>query len=182
MTRHIVALALAVTTVQVSAQDAPRNPKVAHVAWRVVLDSQGNWSSVPILSRAPSDQTPGDGRITLDAQAAVLRVDEQLRLAKMANDVRAMADLLSDDFFETDQDGTGRDKTEALARWTSFKIASLITERATIRLAGDLATMTGQQTEVNSSGTDRMLFTRVYVRSGANGWRLLSSTQFRSPR
>jgi hypothetical protein len=182
MTRHAVALALALTAAQLSAQDAPRNPKVADVVWRDVLDSQGNRSSVPVFSRSASDQSPWAGRMTFNAQAAVLRVDEQFRQAKLDNDVRAMADLLSDEFFEMNQNGNGRDKTEALDLWTSFKISSLVTERATIRLAGDQATMTGQQTEVNGSGTDRMLFTRVYVRSGADDWKLLSSTQFRNPK
>lgn len=181
MTRHAVALAVALAAVQLSAQDAPRNPKVVDVVWRDVLDSQGNHSSVPVFSRSASDQSASGGRMTFNAQAAVLRVDEQFRLAKLDNDVRAMADLLSDDFFETNQNGNSRDKTEALDLWTTFKITSLVTERATIRLAGDQATMTGEQTEVNGSGTDRMLFTRIYVRSGANDWKLLSCTQFRNP-
>ncbi len=40
--------------------------------------------------------------------------------------------------------------------------------------------MTGQQTEVNSTGIDRMLFTRVYVPDGGGSWLLLSNTQFRN--
>jgi hypothetical protein len=182
MTRHTVALLLAVTAVQLSAQDPPRNPKVVDVVWRDALDSQGNRSSVPIFSRSASDESPSGGRTTFNAQAAVLRVDEQFRLAKLANDVRAMAALLSDDFVETNQNGNSRDKTQMLDLFQSFKISSLVTEQATIRLAGDQATMTGQQTEVNDTGTDRMLFTRVYVRSGGNDWKLLASTQFRNPK
>jgi hypothetical protein len=182
MTRHAVALALALTAVQLSAQDAAYNPRVADVTWRETFDSQGNRSSVPVFSRSVSEQSPSSGRMTFNAQSAVLRVDEQFRLAKLANDVRAIETLISDDFFEMNQNGNGRDKVQTLELWTSFKISSLVTERATIRLAGDQATMTGQQTEVNGSGTDRMLFTRVYVRSGGNDWKLLSSTQFRNPK
>jgi Domain of unknown function (DUF4440) len=181
MTRHAVVLMLAVTAVQLSAQDAPRNPKVAEVTWRDVYDFQGNRSSIPVFSRSQSDQAPATGRWTFNAQAAVLRVDEQFRLAKLANDVRAIRDLLSDDFVETNQNGNSRDKSESLDLWATYKISSLVTERATIRLAGDYVTMTGQQTEVNGGGTDRMLFTRVYVRSAAGDWKLLSSTQFRNP-
>ena len=180
MTRHTVALVLALTTVQLSAQDAPRNPKVADVTWRDVVDSQGNRSSIPVFSRSASDRTPAAGRFTYDAQGAVLRVDEQFRLAKLTNDVPTIDGLLADEFFETNQNGNTRDKAETLDLWATFKISSLVTERATIRLAGDLATIAGQQTEVNASGTDRMLFTRVYVRSGST-WKLLSSTQFRNP-
>ena len=46
--------------------------------------------------------------------------------------------------------------------------------------AGDTAVVTGTQTEVNSSGVDRMIFTRVYV-NGSRGWQLLSSNQSRNP-
>jgi hypothetical protein len=183
MTRYAVAVALvlSLSAIQSSAQDAPRNPKVVDVIWRDVIDSQGQHTSVPVLSRSAPDQAP-DGRTTFDAQSAVLRVDEQFRLAKLSNDVRAMDALLSDEFFETNQNGNSRDKPEALDLWTSFKIRSLVTDRATIRLAGDEAVMTGEQTEVNGTGTDRMLFTRVYVRSGGAEWKLLSSSQFRNPK
>lgn len=180
MTRHAVALALFLTSVPLSAQDAPVNPKVADVTWREVYDAQGNRSSVPVFSRVASDRSPAAGRFTFNAQSAVLRVDEQFRLAKLGNDVRTMDGLLSEEFVETNQNGSSRDKSESLELWTTFTITSLVTERATIRLAGDFATIAGQQTEVSASGTDRMLFTRVYVRSGAT-WKLLSSTQFRNP-
>jgi hypothetical protein len=51
---------------------------------------------------------------------------------------------------------------------------------ANVRFSGNAAVLSGEQTEGNA-GTDVMLFTRVYV-EGPEGWRLLSSTQFRSPR
>jgi hypothetical protein len=50
-----------------------------------------------------------------------------------------------------------------------------------IRVSGDAAVVNGTQTEVNDSGTDRMLFTRVYIRSGGL-WHLLASSQFRNPK
>ena len=180
MTRNTVALALALSGLPLLAQEPPRNPNVTEVTWREVYDSQGNRSSVPVFSRAASDRTPAAGRTTFAAQAAVLGVDERFRVAKLTNDVRTMESLRSDDFFETNQNGNSRDKPEALELWTTFPIRSLTTERATIRLAGDVAMIAGQQTEVNGTGTDRMLFTRVYVRSGST-WQLLSSTQFRNP-
>jgi hypothetical protein len=119
--------------------------------------------------------------LTFTAQAAVLGVDEQFRLAKLTNDIRTMESVLSDDFFETNQNGNSRDKSQALELWTTFKVQSLLTERATIRMADEFATIAGEQTEVNATGIDRMLFTRVYVRSGGH-WKLLASTQFRNPK
>ncbi len=40
---------------------------------------------------------------------------------------------------------------------------------------------TGTTTEVNATGTDRMLFTRVYIKRGGR-WGLLTSSQFRNPK
>ena len=54
--------------------------------------------------------------------------------------------------------------------------------RASVRFSGANATVAGEQTEVNDTGIDRMLFTRVYVPTGAGSWLLLSNTQFRNPR
>ena len=60
-------------------------------------------------------------------------------------------------------------------------ISSLRTTAATIRYAGNVVILTGTEVEVNTAGTDRMLFTRVYRIEGPNEWKLLSSTQFRIP-
>jgi hypothetical protein len=47
-----------------------------------------------------------------------------------------------------------------------------------IRVSDNAAVVNGSQTEVNDSGTDRMLFTRVYI---GGQQRLLASSQFRNP-
>jgi hypothetical protein len=182
MNRWAFAAVVVLGTVPMFAQDGPTNLKVAEITWRPVYDSMGNRSSVPVFSRSASDRSATLGRVTFNEQSEVLRVDEQLRHARLANDVQSMERLLSDEFFETNQNGKSTDKSQALELWSTFKISSLATERATIRLAGNIATMTGEQTEVNATGTERMLFARVYVRSEANGWQLLSSTQFRNPK
>jgi hypothetical protein len=182
MNRCAFAVVVVLAAVPMFAQDGPTNPKIAEITWRQVDDAMGNRSSVPVFSRPASDRTPALGRVTFTEQVDVLRVDEEFRLAKLANDVQAMERLLSDEFFETNQNGNSRDKAQALELWSTFKISSLTTDRATIRLAENIATMTGEQTEVNGTGIDRMLFARVYVRSETNGWQLLSSTQFRNPK
>ena len=181
MNRLAVGVVVAVTVTAVSAQDSLQTPKVVDVTWREVLDRQGHRSSLPVMVVRESQIDPATARISSAIPSAVLRVDEQWREAKLANDVETMKRILSDDFFETNQNGHGRDKVQMLQLWTTFKIDSLATERATIRLSGNVATVTGEQTEVNDSGTDRMLFARIYVQSSNAEWKLLSSTQFRRP-
>jgi allophanate hydrolase subunit 1 len=68
-----------------------------------------------------------------------------------------------------------------LELFRTFKIASLKTTRATVRASDNAVTISGEQTGINASGTDRMLFTRVYVMESPNSWKLLASTQFRKP-
>jgi ketosteroid isomerase-like protein len=112
--------------------------------------------------------------------AAVLAIDEAWQQAKTRADLSAMARIMADQFYEMNQNGNGRDKAAALALWATFRIESLTTGPRDVRVEGDAAAVTGTQTEVNGTGVDRMLFTRVYVRRGSE-WRLLSSMQFRDP-
>ncbi len=72
-------------------------------------------------------------------------------------------------------------RQQLLALWADFPISSLITERFSVRFSPDktLATVTGEQTEVNATGTDRMRFTREYVRTAPGEWRLRSAVQER---
>jgi hypothetical protein len=113
--------------------------------------------------------------------SVIVAVEEQFRLAKLQNDVDALARILDEPFLETNQNGNVRNKSEMLALFASFPIASLTTDSSTVRVTENVAVVTGSQTEVNETGTDRMLFTRVYINSQGR-WRLLSSAQFRQPR
>jgi len=93
-----------------------------------------------------------------------------------------MQRVLSDGFFETNQNGNSRDKVEALRLWSTFKIAALTPLHESIRVNGNMATVSGEETEVNATGTERALFTRIYARTGGTDWQLVSSTQFRNPK
>jgi hypothetical protein len=109
---------------------------------------------------------------------AVLQADEAYRVAKLNRDQRALDRLLAPDFKGVNQGGVVRDKAGILDLWTWFSVDSLTTDSADVRLAGDTATVIGSMTE---NGTDKLLFTRVYVkRSGA--WQLLSSMQSVDPK
>ena len=113
--------------------------------------------------------------------AEVMKVDEAFRLAKLKNDVTALDRLVADDYVGTNQNGNTRNKQELLALWADFPISLLTTDRFSVRFSTDkkLATVTGEQTEVNATGTDRMRFTREYVRTAQGEWRLRSAVQER---
>jgi hypothetical protein len=107
-------------------------------------------------------------------------VDNTWQRAKQAADLAALDRLMADGFYEMNQYGRGRDRAEMLDLWRSFRIQSITTDSARVRLAGNIATVTGAQTERNNLGVERMLFVRVYMNDG-KPWRLLSSTQFMRP-
>jgi hypothetical protein len=123
---------------------------------------------------------PAAGQVTPDS-AAVLQIDNAWQQAKLNADLPMLSRIMADQFYEMNQNGNGRDKVATLELWNGFRIESLTTDSRDVRLADDTATVIGTQTEINGTGVDRMLFTRVYVRRGA-GWQLLTSTQFRNPK
>lgn len=130
-------------------------------------------SCVPAFSQTKSPLT-GD-------QAAVIKADEDYRVAKMTNDLDALRRVLAPDFYETNQNGNTRNYAETVDLWKTFRVTSLITESFDVRVTGDTAVMKGTQIEVRGGFVEPMLFTRVYVRT-ASGWRLLSSMQSDDPR
>jgi len=139
----------------------------------------------PALAHTQTVIVPRPGRHAgpLDVdETAVVRVDEDYRLAKLRNDVDALQRLLADDFYEMNQNGHGRNKTQTIELWQTFRITSLTTDEGEVRVTGDTAVMSGRQTEVNGSGTDRMRFMRTFIRRhDQRDWQLLSSIQFRDP-
>jgi hypothetical protein len=108
-------------------------------------------------------------------------VEEQFRVAKLSNDVQTLDRLLADVFVETDQNGNSRTKAQMIEFFRTFQIQSLTTDSFMIRVNLDTAVVTGSQTEVNAAGTDRMLYTRVWI-NGGDRWRLVASSQFRDPK
>jgi ketosteroid isomerase-like protein len=112
----------------------------------------------------------------------VMKVDEDFRRAKLASDVPALDRILSDDYIGLNQTGNVRDKQALLELFTWFRISSLVTNRANVRFSGDMAIVTGEQTEVSGTSDYPMLFTRIYVKGASGQWQLLSSTQYRDPK
>jgi hypothetical protein len=120
------------------------------------------------------------GNTPREPATQIREIDEQFRVAKLRNDVQSLERILDESFVEMNQNGNSRTKNETIELFQSFRIQSLTTDEALVRVSGNAALVTGSQTELNSTGTDRMLFTRVYVRTGG-GWRLIASSQFRNP-
>jgi hypothetical protein len=131
------------------------------------LDPGGDSAPRPAAAKVP----PGP------AEQDVMRADEAYRAAKLRQDTQALDRILADVFNETNQNGNSRNKAETLELWKSFSIQSLNADSAEVRISGSTAVVLGKQTE---NTYERMLFTRVYVRTG-NEWRLMSSMQFRDP-
>jgi hypothetical protein len=129
----------------------------------------------PVLAQDAGVNTPRR------VEVQISDIEEQFRVAKLRNDVRSLDRILDRSFVETNQNGNSRTKTQTIELFRSFLMQSLTTDSSTVRVAGNAALVTGSQTEVNGTGTDRMLFTRVYVKSG-DQWRLLASSQFRNPK
>jgi TonB family protein len=131
-----------------------------------------------VAAAAPGQVRPPAG-VTKD-QAAVLALEEQFRLAKVNNDVPALERLLDDAIVSTNQAGVRRNKTELLDLWRTFRVNLLTLDSADVRVEGDLATVTGRQTEISGTSDYPMLFTRIWRRT-AGAWKLFSVTQFRDP-
>jgi len=148
---------------------------------RVYLKGSSGWQLLSCMQfRNPDAGTaPSGARRAFDSgtpEDAVMKVDEEFRIAKLKRDTAALSRILADDYHGTNQYGHVRNKTECIELFRDFEIASLTTDAYQVRITGDTAVVSGKQTEVNGAGVERMLFTRVYVRvSGA--WQLLSSTQ-----
>ena len=111
------------------------------------------------------------------AEADVLKAEEAFRLAKLNNDVEALKQILADEYYGINQYGADRDKSALLDLFRQFKLSSLVQPTPTARVSGDFAIVSGQMTEVNPAGQEKLLFVRVYVRR-AQRWQLLSSAQF----
>ena len=153
---------------------ASKSPTVVHVEWQPIAEREGRQTAAPVFSSASDPEL-------IRRAGEIVKVEEAFRFTKLTNDVASLRQLFADAFYETNQNGNSRDKQAAIDLWTDFRIRSLTTERADIRFSGNVAVVSGEQTEGNGTGTDRMLFTRIY-QEAAGGWQLLSCTQFRHPR
>ena len=104
------------------------------------------------------------------------KVEAAFRAAKLKKDVTALNLILADEYFGMNQYGAQRDKAALIELFSSFHLSSLTVGKTEVRVAGDIAIVTGSQTEENPAGKEEHFFTRIYVKRDGR-WRLLSSTQ-----
>lgn len=114
---------------------------------------------------------------SVSEEAAVLKAEESFRQAKLQNNTEQLEKILANEYIGVNQYGLRRNKSEFIERFRTFKVSSLTPPASEVRLSGDAAIVFGSQTEVNPRGSEKLAFTRVYVKR-AGVWRLLSSAQF----
>jgi hypothetical protein len=111
-------------------------------------------------------------------QNAVLKVDETLRVAKLANDTATLNHLVAKNYVGVNQFGEARNKQDFVELFKTLSLKSFTTKPSEVRITGDTAVVTGTQTEENPGGVNRMLFMRIYVRNREAGeWQLVANMQ-----
>jgi hypothetical protein len=173
------ALIIALSAGPLGAQDPTPVMHVWKVAWKDVTNSNGTTARVPvlILGQKPPDhvfvQAP-------DEVAAVIRVEERLRIARVERDGAQLAHLVSEDFYGTDSDGNRIDRQQMLGMVASSTIRAVDSGPADYRVAAGAVIVSGEQTITTSSGQQRTQFTRVYSRDPRDQeWRLISTAETR---
>lgn len=143
--------------------------------------ARGTSAPPPQVEMRPAPPPAGAPAKSTD-QLQVADVEDQLRSAVVRNDVGALTGLLADEYLGTSQNGATRNKTQALQTWATARVSSVNATLSGVQVAKGLAIVTGSMIEVNETGTDRMLFTRVWRKDDSGWWKLVSSSQFRDPR
>ena len=162
------------------AQTSAQVVRVWDVTWRSVETRDGTAARVPVLRWAETEPPKTGQRYTPPPNLVeVVRLEERLRVAQRAKDGATIQQILSDQFFETDVNSVGRDKTAAMQFLALPEMLSFTTDNMTARATDNAVVLIGEET---SGPTDRRRFTHVYVREPAGEWKLLSSTTVANPR
>lgn len=182
MARVIGVFVLIGLTGTLVAQVQPEIVRTWNVRWVDVSDRLGNQKTVPVLAWAESEPRKAQVRYTSPPQISIVAsLEEEFRTARLSNNAEALSRILSDDFVDTNQNGEIHNKAEIIERSRSMKFGSVLTNRARVTASGATVIIVGEQTEVSSSGAERLLFSRVYAQEPSKEWRLLTSTAFRKP-
>jgi hypothetical protein len=113
---------------------------------------------------------------------AVLKVDEAFRRAKQENDTATLRRIVANNYVGTNQFGETRNKTDLLELFATISLKSVTSKPSQVRITGEVAVVSGSQSEVNGGGFNSMVFMRVYVRNREAGeWQLLANMQSMAP-
>jgi tetratricopeptide (TPR) repeat protein len=128
----------------------------------------------------------GSAHVVANAQVApiagseeseALSAEADFHLAESNNDVKALRNILADDYYGIDQYGVRSEKEELLSLFGASKASSLTQHKANVRLSGDIAIVTGSITEEHPKFDEKLVFVRVFTRRSGR-WQLLSNAQF----
>jgi hypothetical protein len=179
-----LACALVITTLAapVTAQSTTAGIHVWKVVWQDVSRQDGTTVRVPVFV---FQERHGDrAAVRAPAEvAAVVKIDEQFRVARAEKDAAQIAHLVSEDFYGTDPDGNRIDRQQLLDAVVGSTIRAVDSRTAEYRVAAGAVIVSGEQEITTASGRQRTEFTRVYSRDPYDqDWHLISSAEMRPRR
>jgi hypothetical protein len=174
MVRAVVFLVALLVSPLAFAQNDVTIVRTWDVTWKDARSVDGTVTRVPVYVRHESVPRTSGVRVTAPSELdAVVRLEDRLRAAERAHGTAAVAQILSNQFFATDVDGTGRDKAAMLELVRQPALGSVSFGAMTARAVDNAVVLTGEET---AGVAERRLFTHVYVRESSGEWKLLSST------
>jgi hypothetical protein len=148
-------------------------PRIWQISWVDASDSVGRTTHVPVFRRDENSAPVSQGRVAVPADiSTVVRIDDQFRHAAAPS---ILEQILSDDFYESLPDGTGRNKQSAIQATRDTITPRPDPVRITARLATNAVVVTGEEASISTEGMARRFFTRVYVRDATGEFKLVSS-------
>jgi ketosteroid isomerase-like protein len=133
-------------------------------------------ASTPATAASPSE----------NVEQAVLRMEEELRVAITKSDTKTYSRLLGDDYVFTNQDAVLRTKAQMVSAYDSgsLKYESIKFDEIKVHPYGDTAVVTGRSTQTGKdNGKDirgQFRYTRVYVKRQGS-WQLVATQSTRIP-
>jgi hypothetical protein len=122
------------------------------------------------------------GTVTLSPaeDAALRKVEDEFRVAKVKSDTAALAHVVADEYYGLNENGNARDKARLLELYKTFKMKSLDVDIKRIRVSGDRAVVAGRQVQDGPGPRETCVFLRTYVyRDGR--WQLVTNAHYADP-
>jgi ketosteroid isomerase-like protein len=127
------------------------------------------------------------GRVLADSpadEAAIRKLDDEFRQAKVANDTAALARIVAADYYGVNQNGNARNREQLIELFKTFPVESLDVDIERLRISGDNAVVAGRQREGCRGGANDCreihVFLRTYVKREGR-WQLLTNAHYRDP-
>jgi hypothetical protein len=102
---------------------------------------------------------------------AILDQEERFRVAKLNNDEETLTQILADEYYGTNENGSTYNKARYIALYRGFRTDSIDVDNTEVRILRDTAVVTGTQFQNNRL---RLRFVRTYVQR-PTGWQILSN-------